>query len=111
MSWTFMAGSKRFRDVGGVSLYHRSALVETSESQIKVMLLAAYRPMLNLNIVHEDWKLDNFNLVDGRIVFLDLELASELDHDREYAAEMGYAALLEKWNVFRMQYEEYGEVE
>ncbi|KAM3428229.1 hypothetical protein MY4824_008969 [Beauveria thailandica] len=98
-------------DVGGVSLYHRSALVEMSEEQIAQMILASYLPMIGLNLAYDDWKLDNFHLVDGRIVFLDLEYVYELDYDPEQAIQLGQAAILERWNQFREQYEEYGEIE
>ncbi|XWW98963.1 hypothetical protein V2A60_006967 [Cordyceps javanica] len=54
---------------------------------------------------------DNFHLVDGRVVFLDLEYVYELDYDPEHAIQLGRAAILERWNQFREQYEEYGEIE
>ncbi|KAM3540816.1 hypothetical protein ARSEF1564_006284 [Beauveria bassiana] len=98
-------------DVGGVSLYHRSALVETSEEQIAQMVLASYRPIISLNIAYDDWKLDNLHLVDGRVVFLDLEYVYELDFDPERAIQLGRAAILERWHQFRGQYHEYGEIE
>ncbi|KAM3497821.1 hypothetical protein MY10362_008843 [Beauveria mimosiformis] len=98
-------------DVGGVSLYHRSALVEMSEEQIAQMILASYRPMISLNLAYDDWKLDNFHLVDGRVVFLDLEYVYELDYEPEHAIQLGRAAILERWHQFREQYEEYGEIE
>ncbi|PMB71746.1 hypothetical protein BM221_001842 [Beauveria bassiana] len=98
-------------DVGGVSLYHRAALVETSEEQIAQMVLASYRPIISLNIAYDDWKLDNLYLVDGRVVFLDLEYVYELDFDPERAIQLGRAAILERWHQFRGQYHEYGEIE
>ncbi|KAM3530113.1 hypothetical protein NHJ13051_001562 [Beauveria bassiana] len=73
------------QDIGGVSLYHRSALVDMSEAQIAQIILASYRPMISLNIAYDDWKLDNLYLVDGRVVFLDLEYVYELDFDPERA--------------------------
>ncbi|KAF1735803.1 hypothetical protein CRV24_004731 [Beauveria bassiana] len=98
-------------DVGGVSLYHRSALVEMSEEQMAQMILASYRLMISLNIAYDDWKLDNLYLVDGRVVFLDMEYVYELDFDPERAIQLGRAAILERWHQFREQYHKYGEIE
>ncbi|KAM3499525.1 hypothetical protein MY11210_009607 [Beauveria gryllotalpidicola] len=82
-----------------------------SEEQIAQMILASYRPMISLNIAYDDWKLDNLHLVDGRVVFLDLEYVYELDYDPEYAILLGRASILERWNRFRKQYEKSGEIE
>ncbi|KAM3434286.1 hypothetical protein NHJ13734_006077 [Beauveria thailandica] len=82
-----------------------------SEEQIAQMIIASYLPMIGLNLAYDDWKLDNFHLVDGRVVFLDLEYVYELDYDPEQAIQLGRAAILERWNQFREQYEEYGEIE
>lgn len=69
------------KDVDGVWLLDRSALVETPEEQIKTMISESYSLFTDQGIGYDDWKLDNFHLVDGRIVFLDLEYAYELDED------------------------------
>lgn len=99
-------------DVGGVSLLHRSALVETSEEQIKTMILKAYGPMIDQGIAYDDWKPDNFHLVNGKIVILDLEHAYELDEDeREYTIEIGLEAFLARWKRARRQYEKHGKIE
>ncbi|KAK8141817.1 hypothetical protein G3M48_009843 [Beauveria asiatica] len=98
--------------VGGVSLLHRSALVETSEEQIKTMVLKAYGPIMDQGIAYDDWKPDNFHLVDGKIIFLDLEHAYDLNEDdREYAIKIGLGAFLERWKRARRQYERHGEIE
>ncbi|KAM0664422.1 hypothetical protein ACQRIU_007004 [Beauveria bassiana] len=41
----------------------------------------------------------------------DLEHVYELDYDPGHAIQLGRAAILERWNQFREQYEEYGEIE
>ncbi|KAM3556084.1 hypothetical protein MY1884_005250 [Beauveria asiatica] len=52
------------------------------------------------------WKPDNFYLINGKIVILDLEYAYELDEDeREYTIEIGLKAFLERWKRARRQYE------
>lgn len=99
-------------EVGGVSLAHHSVLVEMSEEQIKTMILKAYGPMLDQGTAYDDWKPDNLHLVNGEIVFLDLEWAYDLNEDdREYAVIIGLEAFLERWKRVRRLYEKYGEIE
>lgn len=75
------------------------------------MLLRAYDPLLNLGIAYDDWKPDNFHLVNGEIVFLDLEHAYDLDKDeREYIVEIGLDAFLTRWKRARRPYEKTGEI-
>ncbi|KAM3550130.1 hypothetical protein ARSEF4850_008505 [Beauveria asiatica] len=63
-------------------------------------------------IAYDDWKPDNFHLVDGKIIFLDLEHAYDLDKDDgEYAIKIGLGAFLERWKRARRQYERHGEIE
>ncbi|OAR01714.1 hypothetical protein LLEC1_03257 [Akanthomyces lecanii] len=100
------------QEVGGVSLLHRSALLETTEEQMMTMISRSYRPMTDRGIAYDDWKPDNFRLVDGEIVFLDLEHAYVLDQDkRQYTIEIGLDAFLDRWKRARKQYEKFGEIE
>ncbi|PQK14094.1 hypothetical protein BB8028_0004g10240 [Beauveria bassiana] len=82
-----------------------------SEEQMAQMILASYRLIISLNITYDDWKLDNLYLVDGRVVFLDMEYVYELDFDPERAIQLSRAAILERWHQFREQYHKYGEIE
>ncbi|KAJ6779883.1 hypothetical protein PWT90_09379 [Aphanocladium album] len=96
-------------EVDGVSLLHSSALMGTTEEQMKKMI---FGPMTDHAIAYDDWKLDNFHLVDGEIVFLDLEHAYDLDEDeRQYTIKTGLEAFLDRWRRARKQYEKYGEIE
>ena len=99
-------------EVGGVSLLHRSALIETPEKRINAMISDSYDPMVDQGVAYDDWKMDNFHLLNDRIIFLDLEHAYELDEDqREYTVEVGLEAFLDRWRRARRQYEKYGKIE
>lgn len=92
--------------VGGEWLIQSSALVETPEEQISAMISEAYVAMTDLGIAYDDWKADNFHLVNGRLVFLDLEHAYELDENmREHTIRIGRETFMDHWERARRYYQ------
>lgn len=52
---------------------------------MKTMISKSYGAMTDPGIAYDDWKPDNFRLIYGEIVFLDLEKAYDLNEAEQNA--------------------------
>lgn len=75
---------------------------------MKAMISEAYRPIVDLGLGYNDWKLYNFRLIDGEILFLDLESVYVLTCSHERALYLGTCAFMQWWKRFQVQRRTYG---
>jgi hypothetical protein len=59
-------------DIGGVSL-HEDAARGLEVAQLEKMLSEPFRALASLKVAHDDYKLDNYRLVENKIIVIDFD--------------------------------------
>ena len=71
---TDMTGTRALvlSDVGGVSL-HEDGAAGLTVQQVEAMLSESFSGLSNLQVSHDDFKLDNYRLVGDKIIIIDFD--------------------------------------
>jgi tRNA A-37 threonylcarbamoyl transferase component Bud32 len=67
-------------NIGGKDLIDSAGL---NQDYLRTLLKEAFKDMHNLGVTHDDNKLDNYFLVGGKIMFVDLEDCRDLETEEE----------------------------